>query len=358
MFAFRHFKMKQPLKALEMLKNIPSVSVCIPARNEMHAMTQCLESVIASHYPKLEIIVLDDSSADNTSILIKSFAHAGVRFVEGLELPEGWLGKNYALQGLLDEASGSYILFMGVDTHIEPDTIEQLVAYVIQENVSMVSVLPRRIDEYRASVLFGTLRYYWELILHRRLAPAVASNAWMINRQDLINKLGGFEPFKSYIQPEEKLAAKLMQDDLYRFLIGSDDLGVSYEKKWSSQVETGIRLLFPLLGGTVITNLLALVCLIILNAPLVIIVSGAFTGWTLIQAIALWQLCIFIALYGFYLSKVWNKGWWIGALLWPIVIAQELVVHIVGIYRNLRHTVTWKGRPVMTKHERRSINRG
>ena len=40
---------------------LPSVSVCIPARNETHAMSECLESVLASDYPKLEAIVLDDT---------------------------------------------------------------------------------------------------------------------------------------------------------------------------------------------------------------------------------------------------------------------------------------------------------
>ena len=98
---------------------LPSVSVCIPARNETHAMSECLESVLASDYPKLEAIVLDDHSSDNTSHIIRAFAHAGVRFVEGDELPDDWLGKNFSLQTLANEASGKIILFMDVDTRLE-----------------------------------------------------------------------------------------------------------------------------------------------------------------------------------------------------------------------------------------------
>jgi glycosyltransferase involved in cell wall biosynthesis len=348
MFAFKHFKMKQLMSGKAMLDELPSVSVCIPARNETHAMTQCLERVIASTYPKLEIIVLDDSSADNTSILIKSFAHAGVRFVEGSQLPEGWLGKNHALQGLLHEASGSYILFMDVDTHIQPDTIEQLVAYAKQENASMISVLPRRADGWRASVLLGTLRYLWELVLHRRSAPAVASSAWMIHRHTLRDDLGGFDPIKSAIQPEAKLAAALMTSNGYKFLIGTPLLGISYEKKWLSQIETSIRLLFPVLGGRVLTASLTTAVLFVLNLPLLMIVAGLFDsdGWSIIQSMALWQLCVFIALYGLYLANTWNKGWWVGALLWPIVIAQEFVLIIISTHRYIRRNVTWKGRPV------------
>ncbi|MBC7868793.1 glycosyltransferase [Candidatus Saccharibacteria bacterium] len=349
MFAFKHFKMKKLLSEPRIFKDLPSVSVCIPARNETHAMTQCLERVIASRYPKLEIIVLDDSSGDNTSMLIKAFAHAGVRFVEGSPLPDGWLGKNHALQELLAEASGSYILYLDVDTQITPDTIGQLVAYAQQEKVSMVSVLPRHQDSWRVSVLLGTLRYFWELILHRSSAPAVASSAWMIHRHTLRDSLGGFQPYRNNVQPEAKLAAALMARHSYRFIISTPLLGISYEKKWLSQVETSLRLLFPILGGRIVTNLLALVGLLLLNIPALVLVNGFISGWTILQTMALWQLCIHGALYSLYLDRVWQRGWWLGVILWPFIIAQELIILIISINRYLRHKVTWKGRPITTK---------
>ncbi len=346
MFAFKNFKMKKLLSAPSMLNDLPSVSVCIPARNETHAMTQCLERVIASRYPKLEIIVLDDSSGDNTSTLIKAFAHAGVRFVEGSPLPDGWLGKNHALQALLDEASGSYLLYLDVDTQIMPDTIGQLVAYAQQEKVSMVSVLPWRQDGWRGSVLFGTLRYFWELILHRPSAPAVASSAWMIHRHTLRDALGGFEPYQRDIQPEAKLAAALMARHSYRFIISTPLLGISYEKKWSSQVETSIRLLFPVLGGRFASYFLALVGLLLLNLPALVLVAGLFSDWTILQTMALWQLCVYGSLYSLYLDKVRQEGWWLGVILWPLIIAQEFVILVISINRHLRHKVMWKGRPI------------
>ena len=345
-YAFEHFKPKRPIGPVVDLKDLPSVSVCIPARNEAHAMTQCLERVIASNYPKLEIIVLDDSSADDTSFLIKSFAHAGVRFVEGARLPTGWLGKNYALEGLLGEASGSFVLYMDVDTQLAPDTIGQLVAFAASEAAAMVSVLPRRQDGWRLSLLLGSLRYYWELMLHRRSAPAVASGAWLINRRVLLDELGGFASYKNDIQPEAKLAAKLLERDGYRFIIGTPELGVSYEKKWSSQVDTSIRLLYPLLGGRLAGNLLALVGLCLLNLPSLVLLIGLFDGWGIIQTVATWQLCVFGALYGLYLDRVWQKGWWLGLMLWPVVIAQEAIILGLSIGRYRSHRVNWKGRPI------------
>jgi glycosyltransferase involved in cell wall biosynthesis len=349
MYAFKRFKMKQLISEPSMLSDMPSVSVCIPARNETDAMTQCLERVIASTYPKLEIIVLDDSSGDNTSYLIKAFAHSGVRFVEGSPLPEGWLGKNYALQGLLNEASGSLLLFMDVDTHINPSTIEQLVSYMRQEEAAMISVLPERHDGWRASVLFGTMRYFWELILHRKGKPAVASSAWMIYRQQLIDEFGGFTTMKSHIQPEATFASLFSRRNQYSFLISTPLLGVAYEKKWSSQVDTSIRLLYPIFGGRWYGGISAVLLLLLLNLPTLFIIDGFIDGWTIVQIAAVWQLSVFIAIYGLYLGTVWKKGWWLGALLWPYIIAQELALLLFSINSYLRHIVTWKGRPVTVK---------
>lgn len=345
MYAFKHFRMKQLVSGSSMLKDLPSVSVCIPARNETHAMTQCLERVIASTYPKLEIIVLDDSSGDNTSILIKSFAHAGVRFVEGSALPEDWLGKNHALDGLYREASGSLVLYMDVDTHIRPDTIEQLVAYMTNEKADMISVMPRRHDVWRTSVFFGTLRYLWELLLHRRSAPAVASSAWMI-RRSVLTGMNGFVSMKTHIQPEATLAARSMATNAYRFLISTPLIGVSYEKKWQSQIDTSIRLLFPVLGGRVLRAFAALLVMLTLLLPSLMVLSGLFVEWTLTQTMGLWYLAVSTALYALFLEKLWDKAWWLGALLWPVVLAQECVLLVISTIRYIRGTVTWKGRPV------------
>ncbi|HEX7483527.1 MAG TPA: glycosyltransferase, partial [Candidatus Saccharimonadales bacterium] len=186
---------------------LPSVSICIPARNETHAMTQCLERVLSSDYPKMEIIVFDDSSADNTSILVKSFAHAGIRFIPGADLPQGWLGKNHALETLAREASGTYVLFMDVDTHIQTSTISRLVNYMVGEDLRMLSVIPGRNDIWRLSVLVGHLRYFWELILSRPSSPATASSLWMIHRRTLMNTIGGFRSHKAEVEPEEHIAA-------------------------------------------------------------------------------------------------------------------------------------------------------
>lgn len=321
----------------------PSVSICIPARNETHAMTQCLERVLASNYPKLEVIVYDDSSGDDTSVLIRSFAHAGVRFVPGVALPDGWVGKNHALQVLANEASGTYVLFMDVDTTIQSTTVSQLVGYMIDEKVNMASVIPGRSDAWRASVLFGHLRYFWQLLFSREAAPATASSLWMVDRTTLLTTLGGFTPFKSHVAPEASMAAAL-GTKAYHCLVGSISLGVTYEKKWLSQIETSRRLFYPMVGGRLVRAVVAALFLAFLCLPSGILIFGVMAGHFLLAGVATGYQVAFMGLYGVYTHATWQRDWWLGALCWPIVIIQELLLLMSSTWGYLRHTITWKGR--------------
>ena len=340
-------------------EDLPTVSVCIPARDEMHAMTQCLERVVASTYPKLEIIVLDDASQDNTSILIKSFAHSGVRFVEGSPLPDGWLGKTHAEHELLREASGELILFLDVDTHIRSQTIDTLVALMIAENAEMVSVLPTRDDIWRTSILFATLRYFWTIILHRATLPAVASSAWMVRRDYLKKEFSDLETLRLAVEPERLVAMHALQKHAYRFYISTDDIGISYEKKWRSQLETSIRLIYPALGGHITQAVLACLTLGLMIVPFVWMPTFFFLEWQLSHTIALVVAISLIIVYTCYTTRVWRAGWLIGGIVFPFVLIQELWLLVRSVYAYTTRTVTWKGRPIIgsAKDVTRSILR-
>lgn len=342
----RRFTVRNLAKVPQSDDDLPTVSVCIPARDEMHAMTQCLERVVASTYPKLEIIVLDDASKDNTSILIKSFAHSGVRFVEGAPLPEGWLGKTHAEHELFREASGDLILFLDVDTHIRPQTIDALVAQLLAEKAVMVSVLPTRDDIWRGSILFATLRYFWTILLHRAVLPAVASSAWLVRRDYLKEQFAGLETLRLAVEPERLVAAHALGQDAYRFYVSTPALGVSYEKKWRSQLETSVRLIYPALRGRIIQVVLAYIALLLMLLPFVWVSTAIVIGWQPSHLMALVVAALMIIVYTCYTTRVWRKGWLIGGLVFPFVLAQELCLLTASVYAYSTRSVTWKGRPI------------
>jgi hypothetical protein len=325
-------------KTLPPLKDVPSLTVCIPARNEKHAMVQCLEHVLASTYEKLEIIVFDDSSDDETSILVRSFAHAGVRFVPGSQLPGGWLGKNHALDILTQEASGSYVVFLDVDTLIEPTTLTRLMSYMTSADKTMVSVIPERVDTWRTSVLFSPLRYFWQVTM---ASPAASGAFWAIKRDTLLG-LGGLAPHKNEVHAEAHIAGLVGAD--YQCLIDNGRLGIRYEKKWRSQMETSRRVLYPMAPGW--RAALAIVGLAFLNVPTFVAITDGLTGWSFRGSFPVVILAGFMLLYMFYTRLVWRRNWWLGGLLWPVVILQEFGLFLWSIIGYARHTVKWKGRSV------------
>lgn len=346
----RRFQPPAPFAELPTEVDLPSVTVCIPARNEAHALTDCLEKVVASRYDKLEIIVLDDVSGDDTSSLIKSFASEGVRFVKGAPLPEGWLGKNHALQGLLEQASGSYVLFIDVDTHLSPQSVETMVRYALSQRAGMVSVLPCRVDGWRASVFFSPLRYFWEVITSRHIEPATASSAWLVQRKILLQTFNGFTDLKAAIQPEAKVAATLSKVNRYRFIMSDENLGVAYEKKWRSQLVTSVRLLYPLCRQNLFLAMALAALLALLATPYAIIINGLFSqSFTALHWFALVVAVMLSTAYSYYTSKVWAKGGFIGAFLFPAIVIQEIILVCASFIQYKRKTVRWKGRPIRTE---------
>lgn len=317
--------------------DLPTVTVCIAARNETHAMTQCLERVVASDYPKLEVIVLDDGSRDDTSILIKSFAHSGVRFIEGKDLPDGWLGKNFAQSTLAQQASGKFLFFIDVDTLIKTNTISQAVTYLLQKNAKMISIIPMRDDNWHASLLFATMRHFWTVFRFSPNRPHAVANAWLVERAVLLNQFESDGSLASSMQVETTIARYLSAQRQFRLVASNAELGLRYEKRWSSQVETSIRLLYPQRDSKVIKVFVTASFLAFGLTPYVLIL---FSPWAAIPIILQFVTALL------YFSHMWARFRFIGALLVPYSVAQELVLLLVSTYKYRFGTITWKGRPV------------
>ena len=96
------------------------VSILIPARNEEDNILTLLQSIYQQDYQNYEVIILDDSSEDNTYKICADFAekHHQFRVIKGEKLPYDWLGKNYACHQLAKEAKGDYFLFLDADEQV------------------------------------------------------------------------------------------------------------------------------------------------------------------------------------------------------------------------------------------------
>jgi hypothetical protein len=248
----RHWRSMRPSIVSDRLsdKELPTLTVAVPARNESEDLQQLLASLTASIYPKLEILVLDDCSTLKwTPEIIRSFAHDGVRFIQGKEPEEGWLAKNQAYQRLLEEANGDFVLFCGADVRFEPDTLSNLVTLMLAKKKSMMSVMPRnilpRFLQLDAS-LIQPMRYAWEIALPRKLfrRPSVLSTCWIAKREVLLSA-GGFSAVSRSVVPESYFARVCVRHDGYGFRYSSGAIGLTSHKALSDQRDTATRTKYP-----------------------------------------------------------------------------------------------------------------
>jgi chlorobactene glucosyltransferase len=120
----------------------PLVSLVIPARNEARNIRRCVESALASTYPRLEIIVVDDHSTDDTGDIVRDMmSHdARLRVLTPPPLPDGWFGKQWACAAGAEASRGELLGFMDADTWQAPDLVTRVVNAMDARGADVLSV--------------------------------------------------------------------------------------------------------------------------------------------------------------------------------------------------------------------------
>jgi cellulose synthase/poly-beta-1,6-N-acetylglucosamine synthase-like glycosyltransferase len=123
------------------------VAVLIPARNEERNIAACIESVLASEHPSLDVLVLDDASTDRTAEIVRTIRlrDPRVRLLTGQPLPTGWNGKQHACWLLAQAAGAPLLLFLDADVRLTPNAIARCAAQLRASNIALLSGFPRQI---------------------------------------------------------------------------------------------------------------------------------------------------------------------------------------------------------------------
>lgn len=109
-------------------EDLPRISVVIPARNEATNLLRLLPSLQAQNYPRLEVLVYDDASEDETWEVIQRYATNNLRGIRGNGPAKGWLGKPHALFQASKQATGEVLIFLDADAYLlHPNTLSLLV---------------------------------------------------------------------------------------------------------------------------------------------------------------------------------------------------------------------------------------
>ena len=117
----------------------PAVAVLIPAYNEEKVIEQTVRSVLASDYPRLRAIVIDDGSKDSTlDVAREAFKNEiAAGLVTVLTKPNS--GKADALNYGLEHVNEELFVGIDADTIIAPDAITRLVAHFRDPKVGAIA---------------------------------------------------------------------------------------------------------------------------------------------------------------------------------------------------------------------------
>lgn len=123
-------------------KNVPKVSVIIPACNEAATIEPALRSVLTMDYADFEVIVVNDRSTDETGVVLHGIQkeYPRLQIHEISQLPKGWLGKNHALQHGAEHGQGEYLLFTDADIIMEKTSVARAISHMRGNRLDHVSI--------------------------------------------------------------------------------------------------------------------------------------------------------------------------------------------------------------------------
>jgi hypothetical protein len=339
----------------------PLVSLVVPARNEARSIERCVASALASDYPRLEVIVVDDHSSDGTGEIVRAMAErdARLRVVVPPPLGAGWFGKQWACASGASVARGSILGFMDADTWQSPDLVTRVVNAIAARGADLLSVAgtqelgsfwERLVQPQIFSVMlqrFGGT----EIVSHSRFASQKIANGqciWLT--RDAYDALGGHAAVRDKVAEDLALAQHAFRSGRrVALVLGLRQLSTrmytslrELVEGWGKNLYAGGRDAMPFgaIGRAIYPLLLVTPALFGLGPALALALALAGVlgpAWLLWSAIAtsanlVWWLLVY----------AWLRLSPLYALLHPLGAAAMLYIAVGAIARGRR--VRWKER--------------
>ena len=198
----------------------PDLTVIVPACNEEKNIEATLRSLLASTGLRLEIIAVNDRSADKTGermeqIAAEAAAGGGLhtlRVMHIRELPAGWLGKPHAMAMGAQRATSRWLLFTDGDVVFKPHALELALRHAEAKNADHLVLVPtvvlKTLGEAAAlgvmNVLGGWTIRLWK-VADARARDSIGVGGFNLIRREVYLRLGGFEALRMEVVEDLRL---------------------------------------------------------------------------------------------------------------------------------------------------------
>jgi chlorobactene glucosyltransferase len=344
----------------------PLVSVIIPARNEAHNIERCVISILSTSYPRLELIVVDDNSTDDTGAIARRAAKGDARLhvVVNPALPEGWFGKQWACTTGAKTARGDVLLFTDADTHHAPDLLTRSVNAMRRRGADMFSVAGQQelggfweklIQPQMFTIL--SMRYGGTESVNqsRRAIQKIANGQCIFFTRSAYDEIGGHASVRTVVAEDMMLAqTAFVRGKKLVLMLGVEQLSTRMYTSlkdlidgWRKNVFAGglDSMPFGALGRIVFPFALLTPPLMQLLPPLFLalatlgLVSGGLFMWAIIATVAtlLWWIVAYLQIR---VSLLYAFAYPLGALVLLYIFTSAII---------RGRSVTWKGRTYISR---------
>jgi Glycosyltransferase like family 2 len=329
------------------------VAVLLPVRDEADRVGACLTALLAQRgVPQLQILVLDDGSADATAGVVRSTAAGDprVRLIDGPPPPTGWLGKPYACAQLAAACPQARILvFVDADVVLAPTAVASAVDLL--SGADLVSPYPRLVAESPAERLVQPLLpWLWLTFLPLRAMErssrpslAAAGGQFLVLTRAAYERAGGHAAVRGQVLEDLALARAVKRTGGRIALADGSRLARCRMYSTWAQLSAGYRKSLWAAGGSPVASLalVAFLCLLYVVPPLVALAGLGLARWW-------WLLAggsgYGVAVVGRMVSARANGARFGDTLAHPAGVMLLTWLTLASVRGHRRKALTWKGR--------------
>jgi hypothetical protein len=323
------------------------VAILIPARDEEDSITAAVKSSLAQELlDQFEVVVLNDASTDSTAEKLSALTHPKLRVINGEpELPQGWLGKNWACHRLSESVEADFLVFIDSDVTLQPAAVASAINSLTSNQLHLVSPYPRQLaPTLLARIVQPLLQWSWLTTVPLRstrksLRPslAVANGQFLVCRTDSYTASGGHQGIKSEVLDDIELLRAFYRNGFTGSVIDGSEIATCQMYKSNQALVSGYsKSLWNAFGGPIGSLFVNTLFLFVYVFPLV----GFF-----IDEVVLATLGLALGIIGrLVAAQTSNARKLPDSLLHPISIVTFSALNLISWWRHLMGTNTWKSR--------------
>ncbi len=193
----------------------PTATVIVPCFNEETSVFGTVESLLALDYPadKLNIMIVDDGSTDNTWNLIQRYKnHPSIQI---FRKENG--GKHTALNFAISRSTSEIIGCLDADSFVSPNALKDIVAYFTDEKIMAVTPAIKIYRPDNILLKIQKVEHDWGIFLRKMLsfinALYVTPGPFSFFRKEVFSNLG---PYRSAHNTEDMEMAMRLQKHSYK----------------------------------------------------------------------------------------------------------------------------------------------